>query len=424
MRSLLEQTTAGLRSFYEQRDDLIFVLQAADGDMPAALKIIEALDDQLAHVWGWVFAMPFAAGPGPYAEAVVADIAAKHAAMNVMLRKNGREPWPPLPIALSDENRDPAAKLRVAVVYVRSLVPPVAGGVTVFALVPLQMDDPASYGQLATELVRHQTPFPWCARVRFVLRDDPRRPVLAALAASPRARALRSDFSPGALSAALAREAADEALPEERRMAAAIVAAGMDQAHGRTAEALARYEAALDHYGHAGNAAMAALAAHGIAASKQAQGDLAGAERIWLAAFEAGLQADPPALPVLLNVLLDLVMLVARQRRWVEAEAYLVALADIAHVLFMPSVEAEAQERRGVAQLRQGKLTEAERSWRDAIATADKAGETERAIAARTHLRDLLARRLGREDEAQRLASEIERLRRPGAHTRSAGAHV
>jgi hypothetical protein len=156
-------------------------------------------------------------------------------------------------------------------------------------------------------------PFPWCAGVRFILRDDVARPTLQCVAKAPRTRSLRIDFGPDALAAALAREAADETLPIEQRMSSALVAAGMDQAYGRTAEALVRYEAALKYYGEAGNAPMAALAANGVAACKQAQGDVAGAERIMHAALETSLQADPPALPAVLNILLDLTMLVARQ---------------------------------------------------------------------------------------------------------------
>ncbi|MBV8522275.1 MAG: hypothetical protein JOY71_09135, partial [Acetobacteraceae bacterium] len=384
-------------------------------------KMIGSLDDQLGYVWCWVFPNAYS-GPEAYANAIIGDIETKHSAVSATLEKEGKEPWPPLPSTLRDRSREPADRLRSAVVYVRSLVPAVPGGVTVFGLMPLEISDTGGYGKLAAELVQHQMPFPWCARVRFLLRDDPIRPVLANLAGAPRARALRTDFSPPALSAALALEAGDESLPAERRANAAMVAAGIDQAHGRVNEALARYEAMLDHYGRVGNSAMAALAANGIAGCKEKQGDIAGAERIWLAGLDTALQATPPALPVALNVLLGLVMLTARQGRWAETEAYLTGVADVAHVLFMPSVQAEALERRGIAQLRQGKTPEAERSWRDAIAIADKAGETDHALAARQYLRNLLGRQAGREGEAHRLEAEIAALGSKAGRAHPAGA--
>jgi hypothetical protein len=408
MFSLAEHAVAGFRDFLNQRDDLILVLQSADGDLPAALKILEALDADLSYVWGWIFAQSFT-DPVSYVDAIIEEIASKQAVMSAMLQQEGRPPLPPVPALLRDPSREPVDRLRAAVVYGRSLVPPVSGGVTMFGLLPLEIGDSIAYHWLAQELVRHQLPFPWCAGVRFILRDDVARPALTPLENSPRTRSLRIDFSPDALAAALAREAADETLPAERRTTAAIVAGGIDQAHGRTAEALAHYEAALQHYGEAGNAPMAALAANGIAACKQAEGDVDGAERIMHAALEACLQANPPTLPVVLNILLDLTMLVARQRRWAEAEIYLTATDGVANALFMPAVRAEALDRRGITQMRLGKVVDAEQSWRDAIKVADEAEERAPALAARTHLRDLL-KRSGRPDDARAIEQEIAEL--------------
>jgi tetratricopeptide (TPR) repeat protein len=413
MRALADNAVAGLRAFLDQRDDLVLVLDAADGDLPAALKIIEGLDAELPWLWGWVFAQSFA-NAASYAETIVRDIVAKRAAMSAALERQGKPPLRAPPDALLDAAREPADRLRAAVVYVRSLAPRAPGGVTLFALAPLEIADPAGYAGLASELVRHQMPFPWCAGVRFVLRDDRARPALLPLATAPRARSLRVDFGPDALAAALVQEAADKALPVERRMNATLVAAGMDQAHGRSADAMARYATALRHYGETGNAPLAALAANGIAACKQAQGDIAGAERILHAALETGLQANPPALPVVLNILLDLTMLVARQGRWAEAELFLTATDGVASVLLMPSVRAEALVRRGIAQARLGKAQEAERSWREAAEIADAADEPGHALAARTHLQKLL-RQAGRTAEAHQIARLIERSDDRGA---------
>src|SRR5207253_10227246 len=69
----------------------------------------------------------------------------------------------PVPASLRDTTREPVDRLRTAVKYVRSMVPRVPGGVTLFGLVPLEITDPVAYGGLASELVRQQMPFPWCA---------------------------------------------------------------------------------------------------------------------------------------------------------------------------------------------------------------------------------------------------------------------
>ena len=424
MLSLAEDTIAGLRAFLNQRDDLILVLDAADGDLPAGLKIIEGLDAELSWVWGWVFVESFA-DPVSYVDAITQGIVTKQTAMSGVLQREGKPPLPPVPASLRDTTREPVDRLRTAVKYVRSMVPRAPGGVTLFGLVPLEIADPAAYGGLASELVRHQMPFPWCAGVRFILRDDVARPTLQCVAKAPRTRSLRIDFGPDALAAALAREAADETLPIEQRMSSALVAAGMDQAYGRTVEALVRYEAALKYYGEAGNAPMAALAANGVAACKQAQGDVASAERIMHAALETSLQADPPALPVVLNILLDLTMLVARQRRWAEVELYLTATDGVASALFMPGVRAEALDRRGVTQIRLGKKTEAEQSWREAIKIADEADEHAHALAARTHLLGFL-QKSERADDARDIARQIAQLQQTAqpALANAHGAHA
>lgn len=394
--------------FLNQRDDVVLVLQGANTDMPAGLKLIEAVEAEQAHVWSWVFTQPFSDARF-YADVVTRDIEQKQAAIGAVLQRESRPPLPPLPTGLCDPSYDPVDRMRRAVLHVRSMVPRLDGAATLFGLVPLTIGDPAAYGALVEGLVAHQMPFPWCAGVRFVVRDDATRPALAPLVTAPRTRVLQLDFGPKAVAAATAREATDKDLPPERRAAAATVTAGIHQAHGRPGEAQKHYETALQHYGETGNAAMAAVAANGIAACRQAQGDVAGGARIMLAALEASLQARPPALPVTLNILLDLTMLVARQGRWDEVELYATATRDVALSLVRPGVEAEALSRRGVAQLRLQKIDEAEESWRAAIKVADESQENAHALTARRHLVRLLQRG-GKAEDARPILTEISRL--------------
>jgi hypothetical protein len=408
MQSLVDNAAGGFRSFLMQRDDLILIVSAADGDMPAGLKILEGLDAQLSHVWGWIFAEPFSDRLS-YTDAIIGNIAVKQMALSATLQKQGKAALPPVPETLRDPARDPVNRLQAAVVYLRSLAPRVPGRVTLFALMPLEIRDPAAYGELARDMVRHGMPFPWCAGVRFILRDDAAHPMLMRFAKASRARSLRIDLSPATLQEALSKEALDMTLPADQRMKAALIAAGMDQAHGRISEACARYETVMEHYGAAGNATMAVLAAEGIAACKEAGGDKVAAERILQAALNAATQGRPLPLQLLLNILRRLMMLVARQGRWAEVEIYLTTIDDLANALFMPAIRAEALTRRGIAQIRLGKAAEAERSWRDALAVADKAGETKLSIAAHKLLLGLL-QQSGRDEEARHLAREYEHL--------------
>ena len=224
MLSLAEQTIAGLRAFLDQRDDLVLILDAADGDLPAGLKIIEGLDAELSWVWGWVFAQSFA-DPVSYADAITQEIVARQTAMSGVLQREGKPPLPPVPASLHDTTREPVQRLRTAVKYVRSMVPPVPGGVTLFGLMPLEIADPAAYGGLMRS---------WCD-TRCRSRGAPECVSFCATTWRDRhcsaARESAADafaahrFRPAALAAALAREAADETLPVEQRMSATIVAA-------------------------------------------------------------------------------------------------------------------------------------------------------------------------------------------------------
>src|ERR1700712_3516576 len=135
MRALADRARAGIREFWEQRNDMVLVLDAADIDLPPVLKIIEGLEAELAYVWGWVFAVQFTS-PGAYADSIVTDISARRDAVCATLAKDGQAVWPVLPNAMTDPAGNPADRLRAAVAYVRGLVPIVPGGVTVFGLLP------------------------------------------------------------------------------------------------------------------------------------------------------------------------------------------------------------------------------------------------------------------------------------------------
>ena len=387
-----------------QRDDLVMVIAAADTDMAAVAKLVDGVDQELGYVWCWTYAMPFEADATAYADRVAAEIATVHAVVDAKLRAGGGIGWPTLPASLHDRSRPAAQRLRSAVAILRALAPKQPGSVTIFGLLPSRIDDGAGWGALCAAIVDHDFPLPWCAGVRFLLRDDRSKPALAMIT-GPRIRRMPIDFGPTALSAALKAERDDPSVPDGRRAQAALIAAGTDQAHGRLDDATQGYRAVLDHAGPAGNAILAATAACGLAACREQGGDVDGAELLLLAAVEACLQTQPTPFSVLLNVFQSLVMLVARQKRWLEAEAHLTAVAWLTDILVMPHSRAEALDRRGMAQLNQGRVGPAEASWRLAATAAKEAEEPDMRRVIHGRLADLL-RRSGRPDEAAALLAE------------------
>ena len=398
MLALAERAAGLVRAFLNQRDDLVLVIVAADTDMPAVGKTVDGVDQELGHAWSWVFADDFDCGADVYAGRIVDQIATMHAAVDAKLRAGGDAGWPALPPSLFDHGRAPAERLRVAAGVLRALAPKQPNTVTVFGLLPGHVADPGAWAGLCSAVTAHEFPLPWCARIRFLVRDDRARPALTSLA-GPRIRRETIDFGEQAVATALHAEANDASLPPERRAHATLIAAGMDQAHGRWPEAEHGYTAVLAHAGPAGNASLAATAAGGIAACRDRRGDVEGAERILLAAVAACVASTPAPFGVMLNLFQSLVMLVARQQRWMEAEAHLTAVAWLSDVMVMPHSQVEALDRRGMAQLRQGRTAPAERSWRLAIAEADRAGEHDAGQGVRHRLAALL-RRQERDAEA------------------------
>jgi hypothetical protein len=389
MLALAEAAAASIRGFLKQRRDLAMIIEAADNDMPAVLKTIEGVDGEVGFAWSWIFSNPFEADQAAYADNVIADITTSHAAIDAGLRAKGEAGWPPLPPSLRDPARSPAARLRSAAAVLRGLAPARPGSVTVFALLPSSIGNGGAYHDLAAAVIAHEFPLPWCAGIRFMLRDGrPARPL--ALLQGPRICRTSMDFSPPALTAALRAESQNPALPADRRANATLIAAGIDQAHGRTDAAASAFRAVLNHAGATGNAVLAAVAATGLAACMEQLGDVAAAERILQAALEPCLQTSPPPFMVMLNIFQPLVMIAARQGRWLEAEAHLTAIAWLAEILIMPDTHIEALDRRGMAQIRQGRIAQAEISWRHAIRLAETSENPEAAAPIRARLNELL----------------------------------
>jgi tetratricopeptide (TPR) repeat protein len=389
MLGLAEAAAGSISGFFKQRRDLAMVIEAADNDMPAVLKTIEGVDEQVGFAWTWVFSNPFESDPAAYADKIIAEIATAHAGVDAGLRKKGEPGWPPLPASLRDPARPPAARLRSAAAVLRGLAPRVPGSVTVFGLLPSGIGNAPAYAALAAAVIAHEFPLPWCAGIRFLLRDERPAGAMAALQ-GPRLCRTSMDFSPPALTAALRAESQNPALPADRRANATLIAAGIDQAHGRTDAAAAGLRTVLTHAGATGNAVLAAVAATGLAACLEQLGDVAGAERILTAALEPCLQTTPPPFMVMLNIFQPLVMIAARQGRWLEAEAHLTAIAWLAEILIMPDTHIEALDRRGMAQIRQGRIAQAETSWRHAIRLAEKSETPHAAEPIRARLDDLL----------------------------------
>jgi tetratricopeptide (TPR) repeat protein len=364
MRKLFDRITERVQGFLQQRDHAALVVRCRESDGIAILKILEGLDEASTSEMYWTY-------PGDFLESrtwvseVVKDFATKHEGVRLALEHEKMKPWPPIPAPVLDESLTPAHRLRELMIFSRSLLPQLEGGLVVWVPFPLRIADPAGYANLIRELLEHQHPFPWFHHMRVILREDTSYPALsAALAGMPRVDYYAPDLSDEAMENALEEEAADKELPLTDRVQAMFLSAQRDYAFGRFDEALKKHEVVLRYHAAIGNGPMAALVLNSVGEIHQRAGRPDQASSCFQAALEPACAGQHPPIPVLFNVLLNLANLRLAQNRFAEAEIYYDATEKLATVQRNPPAKIQSIENLGYCQYVQGKIDEALQNWR------------------------------------------------------------
>jgi tetratricopeptide (TPR) repeat protein len=370
MRKLLNQVSARLGDFVDQRDDLVLVLRADVGDALPLLSILEGLEGERASDFFWTFTDAFE-NPRSYADAVVEAFTTKHTAVRLAMEKEGLTPWPAIPPAVSDRENPPAARIRALAAFSRELLPVPNGGVCVWTFFPLEVADARAYARFIADVIAHDFPFPWCHHLRFLVRIDSDDRVLEhALGSTAHVQRYSPDLSVDALNRSVEEEVDDESLPLAERMASLLISAGNDLAFSRFPLALEKFALLLQYHGSMNSFAMAALALNGMGQVYYRMGDLERANEAYLSALIPASEGDPPAIPVLLNVVLNLADLRMQQQNWVEAEGYWDAAQQLATVARDGQLKVRALGQRGLCQRNQDLTEEAEKSWQAASVIA------------------------------------------------------
>jgi tetratricopeptide (TPR) repeat protein len=258
-------------------------------------------------------------------------------------------------------------------VFARTLLPAPEGFVIVWVMFPMQIASRAAYAALMRDVLKHEFPFPWCHHMRILLREDPADPELArTLGKPPRIAWYEPDLSPRAFEKALDEEIDDKALPLEQRLQAVLVSAGIDYSHKRYEQALGKYQLLLRYYMGKSNHALSALVLNSIGEISLAQGKQKEAGECWEAAVIPATQGDPPALPILVNVVWNLATLRMSEKKWPEAEGYFNEAQKLATLQRNAPFKVVALEHLGQAQYEQGKIPEALETWNAGLTVAEK----------------------------------------------------
>jgi hypothetical protein len=376
MRKLFEQVTDGLRAFIAQRDDVALVVESPAAQGALLTQLLESLEEAITSAMFWKFAVPFTTGTA-YAGAVVDSFAARQELGRLLLEKEGKF-WPPLPDEVKDPAAPPAQRLRAAMVFARSLMPAQEGATLVWVMFPAEISDGPAYAALMDEVLGHEFPFPWCHHMRILLRDDPATGHLKrALARAPRVAWYAPDLSPPALERAVADEAADETLPMDERVQGLLMTAALDYTHKRYDQALDKYQRLFDYYAYHKDRPLMALALNGMGEVLQAMGQGAEAVTCFEAALVPASEGDPPPVPMLLNVSLNLAQVRMQVGRYEEAEGYFDIVQKLAAAMRNPELRIAVIENLGQAQYLQGKIPAALETWKAGATLAEKLDKPE-----------------------------------------------
>ena len=399
-----------VRSFVEGSDHIALIVQSPATDSLPLLKIIEEVETSSAADLFWTFTADFVEARS-WAAAVISDFAARHEAMCEAMAAAGMVPWPAIPPHVRNEASAPAARLRDLAAFSRELLPVPNGGNNVWVFYPLVVVDMAGYATLMAQVLEHEYPFPWCHHLRFVVRDEPVPTMLQQrLAGRPRIDWWRPDLSLEVVNAAVAQQVADPSLSLDARMSALLIAAGNDFGLQQYPAALQKFELLLRYHAPLGNLAMAALALNGIGEVYSRLGHLEHASAAFQAALIPASDGEPPALPVLLNVVMNMANLRMTQERWEEAEGYWDSAQQLAAAARNAPLRIEALEQRGVCEERQGRHEAAEKSWNDGCIMAGRIEDA--TLCERLLVRlEALFHRTGRQSEAWGVSRMLTDLR-------------
>jgi tetratricopeptide (TPR) repeat protein len=363
MRKLFDQLTAKLRSFREQRDNLLLLIPCADSDVAFILMALRDLDRQSPADLYFLFADDFLS-PDVYLTALANRLQEELTLINEATRPSA-EKLPPLPPEMLDQRSPAPGRLEAGLRYARSLIDPWKGQRSIWGMGPMRISDPPTYLELLAQLPPRSEILPWMRGARIVARV----PADFNLAQSPLAKAKRVSVDPfviplNAHQEELLANATDPRMPVGERMRAEVQLAYLDYAHDRFDMATERFNKALAFFQWAQIPAMEGLIISGLGDIASRQGDWKKAQHWYACAVVPAAESGSPIL--LSTVVQNLAVVAYQEERWADAEARYDELATIKRGMFDEVGLVEAVEWRGKSQEKQQAFDRAVLSWAEA----------------------------------------------------------
>ncbi|MCX8117641.1 MAG: tetratricopeptide repeat protein [Desulfobacterota bacterium] len=408
MRKLFEEVQVTLSHFIDQRDHLFMIIGCRDFETAYILKILQGIDESNNSDLFWMFADEFK-DLASYVETVIGHFKTKYEGVCEGLKKEGKPPWPPIPQPIFDPAQDPVLRLKGLMEFSRALLPSEEGHLSIWAFFPFKIHHPLEYQEMVKRLMEHQFPVPWCHHMRIFFRDEKDSPLLhPAGTPPPRVSTYSPDLGVEAMERSLREEVMDGGVPLDQRLQSLLSLAGLDLAHGRFHDALPKYKLLLSYYQGTGQPAMTALVLNWIGDVFMRLGDLKEAQRYYESSLTPAIESKSE--PVLLNILLNLGHLKAKEEAWEEAEIYYESAEKIATALRVPQAKILCLENRGLCQAMQKNIEKAIETWKEGATLA-------RAMEEKFLLQNILLRlkdcyqKTGKNKEFKDVVGELETLR-------------
>lgn len=410
MRKLLEKMSERLRGFLEQRRSLTLVVRAGPSEFLPLVSTLNGLEEESPDSF-WLFLDPFK-NQSQYVKAVVESFQSRYVALAPELRKLGHATPDEVPARVTDQRLGAVPRLRALCEFARTLLLDLDESHLVVALLPTSIDEPFAFAQLVVALTEHELPVPWCHHMRFVVREEAQSaPLREQGQRLVRTEFYAPDLGQEAMCVALEEEANDESLALPRRMQALLLLAGMDFAHRRLPEALAKYGLLAKYHQVLGPAPLYALSLNGMGEVFERSGRTAEARAYYEKALVPALEAKSP--PALVNITTNLANLHRATGNFATAFEYYLALSSLAKGMCNAELQMRCLEQMGLCQHKLGNARAAWEHWQAGVTLA-------RGMELKEHLLDCLLRvrvlyeEAGVCDRRGELEAEIAELERQG----------
>ena len=350
MRQIVEDLRTQISDFVDSRDNVALVVGMKDTDAPLVYKMIESIDESNGSAVFWPVIEAFAT-PAEYVEACVEGFKGKFEEVRDAIKDEGLEPWPDIPKEIVDpEHLDPIPRMRRLIIFSREIIHYTDGLVVVWPLIPFELKSIRKHEGFMAALWEHEMPFPWCHHIRLILRGSSQDcPLVCRAEESERVMALKADFSPPAIRAAIEKEADNDSAPLSDRISSINMMAGMDFSNGDYDQAEENYRLVNEYAKSSEDWVLAASALNGLGETEHARGKSDAAGEYFQEALAPAAEAAEPPVPLLFNINKNLAGVRDQQERWDESEQFYNYAADYAYILRDPDARLACWRKRAAA---------------------------------------------------------------------------